>query len=137
MKFIEEPQDATPQELTEDELLVIRRFLLLVTDDGIQAILMLRICAEYNNDQTPRMALKKAIADLVRVCQVDPDEEDRHVKQPEKIAAAAPSLRLIAELLSMNASDRLIIPPDFIPSQELVNKCMRSFYVDLRQNADD
>lgn len=129
----EQLTDAVPFHLTEAERTILTRFLMLVDDEGVQAILALRVANSYKgSSDIPAQALGTALEDLDKTCV----KSDRVF--PDNIIMAAPSMALVCMYLKSNPIGSLVVfPPEFIPDENLVHKCLSAYFARLSAAADE
>ena len=99
---------------TEEELATVRRLCSVARDMGLSAKLAVKIAKEYDSPEVIIEAMGTAISDILA-------STDRGT-EPQEILGAALSLELVAPLL------RDILPDDFVPSADMIDRCKSMFF---------
>jgi hypothetical protein len=118
--------------LTNEELDIIRRFISLLDNPGVKGLLTLSVAETYHNEYNVNDVLGAAIRDLVSTCK----SQDGLVHDPQNVTNAAPSLYLVARHAArLSRHSGYEFPSDFLPTDELLRKCLDKFYADVRSRA--
>lgn len=123
-----QPIEDTPVfTLTSEEKAIIRRFVTVLTDVGVQANLVVNISDGFTSSKATVEALAEAMQDVRRTCGFQ--MEGGVVAAPEAIPEAAPSLALVVDVAQYLAGSSLFqFPANFLPGKELVDKCLAEFF---------
>lgn len=117
--------------LTDQELDVIRNFVGMLGDVGIQSALLLVVADAYGSGEIPAKALGHSIQDLSEACEVSFGV----VEAPQNVAEAAPSLALVVSVATGIYAGPFWFPEDFVPNEELVQKCLDWYFDSVRERA--
>jgi hypothetical protein len=107
-------------QLTSEELVVITRFIHLLPDVGVQAVIVLSSLEEFGGSEKAAQAVGQAMQDLLTTCKFD---GDKLTCSPELVVNAAYSLSTVAAFCDFDGFDER-----FVPNGELQKKCLALFH---------
>ncbi|HTE57215.1 MAG TPA: hypothetical protein VK694_00570 [Verrucomicrobiae bacterium] len=110
-------------DLDDDDKTVLRRFITILDDEGVQAHLSLALLSATNSFLYSLELLDAIVDD---VCDIE---------GVESVYLAAPSLVLLVGWIKQ--SEGLAIPEDFIPDAQLITRLLEAFYEEARQEATE
>jgi hypothetical protein len=105
--------------LTQDEAAVVRRFRSVLADMGVQSALVSAVLLSTPHAKAGAENFGVALRDVLST-------------EPDEMEQAGVSLEIVVDVARVTE----VFPEDFVPSGEIVQKCLEGFWAAARQRAD-